>query len=251
MLNPQELLLLDSIGYVAQLHFQIEGATIVSGSHGGTAAAGYVLDHPQKPRLVFFNDAGGGKNHAGTAGLAQLQAVGVAAATYSHESAQIGEAQDGLAHGIVSACNTQALAMGIAIGSSVKSHVQASSVSAPSTEPSATAAALRSFKDASYQNLANNLNELRQNIDALDEQIITLIAKRAMYVKDAARFKANHFQVSAPQRQAEVYANARAKATRHNLGFEGLEEVVEQTYRTMVAQFIMKESLYFDQLEEI
>lgn len=283
------LLILDSIGYVAQPRFEIEGKVIVSGSHGGTAAAGYILAHPQKPHLVFFNDAGGGKEDAGIAGLALLQEVGVAACTYSHLSARIGQAQDGLAHGVISHCNALARDKGLLPGASVRtallpfmltdgtvqvstdvsadvspdvsfgfsSHSVSKVVSAydlpgaismQHLEPNPLGPPLRRFKEPSYQTIAANLTDLRTQIDTLDDSIIGLMAKRAMLVKDAARFKADHFQVSAPQRQAEVFAKARQRAMRHNLGFEGFEDVVEQSYRTMVTQFVAKESLYFDQL---
>jgi isochorismate pyruvate lyase len=112
-------------------------------------------------------------------------------------------------------------------------------------EPSVDGPALRKFSDATYKPLCNSLDEIRKGIDGLDEQIVALLAKRAMYVKDAARFKANSFQVSAPARQAQVFAKARILATKHNLGFSGLEDVVEATYRTMVAEFIAAEQRYF------
>ena len=266
------LLVLDSIAYVERPNALIENQIIVAGSHGGTAAAGYLLDHSQKPRLVFFNDAGGGKDHAGLAGLDLLQEVQVAACTYSHLSARIGQAQDGLEHGVISHCNDLALAMGMLVGTPVRLAIapflnpsaaaakprastnlsrqeRATGVEPnPSVEPNPYSPPVRQFKDPHYQAKAGNLAELRGRIDDLDERIIALLAQHAMLVKDAARFKANHFQVSAPQRQAEVFSKARQRAMRHNLGFDGFEEVVEQSYRTMVAQFIAKESLYFDQL---
>jgi isochorismate pyruvate lyase len=112
-------------------------------------------------------------------------------------------------------------------------------------EPSVDGPALRKFADPNYQPLCNSLREIRQGIDGLDEQIVALIAKRAMFVKDAARFKANSFQVAAPARQAQVFAKARALATKQNLGFAGFEDVIEATYRTMVAEFIAAEQRYF------
>jgi isochorismate pyruvate lyase len=278
------LLILDSIAYVERPNVQIENQIIVTGSHGGTAAAGYLLDHSQRPRLVFFNDAGGGKDRAGLAGLNLLQDAQLAACTYSHWSARIGQAQDGLEHGVISHCNALASALGLLVGSPVRTaiatllknstatanHIATSELSQgkrtieagpklfvepnpcvepnSDVEPNPYSPPLRQFRDPNYESKAENLAELRTQIDSLDESIISLIAERAMLVKDAARFKANHFQVSAPQRQAEVFARARQRAMRHNRGFEGFEEVVEQTYRTMVAQFIAKESLYFDQL---
>jgi isochorismate pyruvate lyase len=117
--------------------------------------------------------------------------------------------------------------------------------SAELAEPSPNGPALRAFKDPSYVALCASLSEVRQGIDALDQQIIALIAQRAMYVKDAARFKASSFQVSAPARQAQVFAKARHLATLENKGFTGLENVVEATYRAMVAGFISEEQSYF------
>jgi isochorismate pyruvate lyase len=112
-------------------------------------------------------------------------------------------------------------------------------------EPSVDGPALREFTDPSYQPLCTSLKEIRAGIDGLDEQIVALLAQRAMYVKDAARFKADSFQVAAPARQAQVFAKARALAIKNNLGFSGFEDVVEATYRTMVAEFIAVEQRYF------
>ena len=44
------------------------------------------------------------------------------------------------------------------------------------------------------------LEEVRNNIDLLDQQIVTLIAERGHYVSQAARFKKNTDGVKAPQR---------------------------------------------------
>ena len=64
---------------------------------------------------VFFNDAGGGKDNAGKVGLVMLQAIGVPAACYSHMSARIGDAQDGLDHGVLTDLNALAKQSGIKI----------------------------------------------------------------------------------------------------------------------------------------
>jgi isochorismate pyruvate lyase len=73
-----------------------------------------------------------------------------------------------------------------------------------------------------------------------------LIARRALLVKDAARFKADSFQVAAPARQAEVFAKVRAIAVQQGSTFTALEDVVEATYRAMVAAFIAQEQDYFN-----
>jgi hypothetical protein len=117
LLNRPGVLLLDSIGYVSET--QGPGVVIVSGSHGGTSAARYVLALPRMPQAVFFNDAGVGKDGAGIAGLPMLDERGVPCATYSHASARIGDAADGLEHGRITYANEAAQRLGVAPGQPV------------------------------------------------------------------------------------------------------------------------------------
>jgi isochorismate pyruvate lyase len=119
------------------------------------------------------------------------------------------------------------------------------------SEPATDTGPLRHFRDPAYQPLAANLAGVRANIDRLGDAIVALLAERAMYVKDAARFKRDAYQVSAPARQAEVYARVRALADQHNRGFEHLPDVVEAAYRALVAAFIANEQHYFQQTEII
>ncbi|WP_343737975.1 chorismate mutase [Achromobacter sp.] len=120
-----------------------------------------------------------------------------------------------------------------------------------SKEPDTHGAPLREYTDPAYRPLCANLADVRANIDRLDDEIVRLIAERAMYVKDAARFKRDAFQVSAPARQAHVFEKARALAQRHNQGFSNLEQVVDATYRAMVAAFIANEQTYFDTMKNV
>lgn len=108
---PPHVVLLDSITQVAAEH---AGRCVVTGSHGGVSAARYAADVPA--RLYVFNDAGGGKDGAGIAALARLQAVGLAAATVAHDSARIGEARDTWDSGIVSQVNAAAARLGLRPG---------------------------------------------------------------------------------------------------------------------------------------
>ncbi|MFN0164181.1 MAG: chorismate mutase [Burkholderiales bacterium] len=113
-------------------------------------------------------------------------------------------------------------------------------------EPDPTAGPVRRFRDPNYRPRAANLAEIRSQIDRIDEAIVALLAERATYVKDATRFKRDAFQVSAPARQAQVFTRVRERATRANPGFEGFEDVVEATYRALVAGFIAGEGRHFD-----
>lgn len=123
----------------------------------------------------------------------------------------------------------------------------------PQREPDPQGAPVRRFRDPAYRPLAADLAGLRREIDRIDDAIVRLMAERAMYVKDAARFKRDAFQVSAPARQAQVFAHVRALAQAHqpgfNGGFEGLPDVVESAYRALVAGYIACEQTYFGQTE--
>jgi isochorismate pyruvate lyase len=104
-------------------------------------------------------------------------------------------------------------------------------------EPETHGAPLRRFLDPGYKPLCSNLAQLRENIDALDREIVALLAERGRYVKDAARFKRDAFQVSAPQRQQEVIDKVRALAEKEG----AYPEVVEAAYRALIAGFIARE----------
>ena len=91
------------------------GSVAVSASHGGTSSGEFALElAPLK--MAIFNDAGVGKDDAGVAALAMLQARGVGGAAVSHTSARIGDAQDTWDHGVVSFANPIAHGLGLAPG---------------------------------------------------------------------------------------------------------------------------------------
>lgn len=121
----------------------------------------------------------------------------------------------------------------------------------PPQEPTVTTPPVRRFTDPAYAEVAPTLAQLRQRIDALDQDIIGLLAQRALCVRDATRFKRDAFQVAAPARQAQVFARVRALAAQHEDSFPGLPDIVEATYRTLVAGFIAGEAQLFQQTELI
>ena len=118
-------------------------------------------------------------------------------------------------------------------------------------EPRTGTAAVRRFRDPGYVPVAATLGDLRQRIDTLDDQIVALMAARAACVRDATRFKADAFQVAAPARQEQVFARVRALAAARADVFPGLEDIVDSTYRTLVAGFIASEQRLFDESERI
>lgn len=91
---------------------------LIAGSHGGLIAAYYAAR--AGARAVVLNDAGVGKDGAGIAGLAYLEAIGIAGATVAHTSARIGDGADSLAQGVISHVNLIAAACGVTPGMSCR-----------------------------------------------------------------------------------------------------------------------------------
>ncbi|WP_322490088.1 hypothetical protein [Chloroflexus sp.] len=114
-IGTSRIVLMDSISYVDESD---RGAFVVSGSHGGTSSARYALAVPLAG--VVFNDAGIGKDNAGIAGIAMLDAQRIPAMAIAHTSARIGDAADTWEHGIISACNVSAAALGVRVGMKVR-----------------------------------------------------------------------------------------------------------------------------------
>jgi hypothetical protein len=98
--GSRKTVLMDRISYVSP---ENRGDIIISGSHGGTSSAGYAID--ARVAAAFFNDAGGGKNSAGIRGLEELEKHNIIAVAVSHESAEIANAADTYACGIISHVN--------------------------------------------------------------------------------------------------------------------------------------------------
>ena len=120
-----------------------------------------------------------------------------------------------------------------------------------SQEPATDVGPVRRFVTPRYTPKATTLGQLRQRIDSLDEQIVALLAERALCVRDATRFKRDAFQVAAPERQAAVFSRVRELATRQEADFPGLPDLVEATYRTLVGGFIAGEGRFFHETELI
>lgn len=99
------------------------GAIVISASHGGQSSGEFALEVPLT--AVFFNDAGIGKDEAGVAALAMLEAKGVPACAVSHESGRIGDAADMWQHGVVSRVNGAAGRHGARDGMTVQDAVRA------------------------------------------------------------------------------------------------------------------------------
>lgn len=78
-----------------------------------------------------------------------------------------------------------------------------------------------------------SLADVRDNIDRIDRQIVTLMAERQKYVGEAGRFKKDPAAVSAPARVEAIIVKVKALAADVGLA----PEVGEKTYRAMIAAF--------------
>ncbi len=85
--------------------------------------------------------------------------------------------------------------------------------------------------------ICSTLDEVRQNIDRIDDEIVKLIAERAGYVKQASGFKRNVAEVNADERRKAIYNKVRAKA--EALGAD--PDMVEALYKEMIARNIAME----------
>ena len=94
------------------------GHVVVAGSHGGIYAGWCAANGGA--RAVILNDAGIGKDAAGTGALPFLDRIGLAAATADSQSCRIADAADMLATGVISAVNGAAAALGCAPGQTVR-----------------------------------------------------------------------------------------------------------------------------------
>lgn len=79
-----------------------------------------------------------------------------------------------------------------------------------------------------------SLADIRNEIDRLDRQIIDLIAERQNWVVEAGKLKKDENAVRAPDRVEQVIDGVRRLAVEVGAS----PEVVERTYRALIAGFI-------------
>jgi hypothetical protein len=139
------------------------GGVLVTGSHGGLYPGQLAL--AAQVRAAIFNDAGVGKDNAGIASLALLQRHGRAAAAVSHTSARIGDTDDMMAHGVISAANDIATACGVVPG--MRCTDAAARLEAAPFDGSA---------------IAEDLHEARTNWTCLNQQRAVILADSASLV---------------------------------------------------------------------
>jgi isochorismate pyruvate lyase len=88
------------------------------------------------------------------------------------------------------------------------------------------------------------MDEIRAGMDAIDRQIVALIAERVEYVRAAAKFKTSSASVAAPDRVAAVLKTRREWA--EAAGLDGA--VIEGLYRELVRYCVSEEHIRWQQL---
>jgi isochorismate pyruvate lyase len=83
----------------------------------------------------------------------------------------------------------------------------------------------------------SSLEEVRKNIDRIDNEIVKLISERGAYVIQASTFKRSEDGVKAPDRIEAVISKVRAKA----VGYGANPDLIEALYRKMISWFIKTE----------
>ncbi len=86
--------------------------------------------------------------------------------------------------------------------------------------------------------VCERLEDVRANLDRVDQQIVELLAERGAYVAQAAALKPDAASVADPRRVEQVIAQARGWAIAR--GFD--PDLVEEVYRTMIPAFVAYEA---------
>jgi isochorismate pyruvate lyase len=87
-----------------------------------------------------------------------------------------------------------------------------------------------------------SLEEIREGMDAIDRQVIALLAQRVAYVKAAAKFKTSAAAVAAPDRVQKVLDTRRDWA--HAAGLDG--GVIRDLYRDIVSYCVGEEKKHWE-----
>jgi len=87
------------------------------------------------------------------------------------------------------------------------------------------------------------MSEVRSGINAIDDEIVRLLATRFRFIEAAARIKPRREEVRDERRKAEVIERARAAA----LGAGIPNELIDQLYEALVEASIAHEFVRFDE----
>jgi len=89
----------------------------------------------------------------------------------------------------------------------------------------------------------NSIEDVRREIDEIDNAIIGLIAKRSSFIQKIVKYKSNIDEVYAKKRYDMVISQRREIAAIHNLD----PDVIEKIYRIMMDYFIKEQLVLLKQ----
>ncbi|TCP54610.1 isochorismate pyruvate lyase [Tumebacillus sp. BK434] len=79
-----------------------------------------------------------------------------------------------------------------------------------------------------------SIEEVRDCIDRIDDQVVRLLAERSHYVRLAMKFKKDASEANVPSRNQEILARVQQLSAAYDMD-PGITKAV---YRTMIEQFI-------------
>ena len=98
----------------------------------------------------------------------------------------------------------------------------------------------------SRRKTCRDMSEVRAEIDALDRDIVALLADRLHFIGEAARIKASRDAVRDEPRIEDVVAKVRAAAEAAGMN----PDFIEPLYRDLIERSIAHEFAAFDRLHE-
>lgn len=88
--------------------------------------------------------------------------------------------------------------------------------------------------------------DVRAGVDAIDRELVALLARRQRYMDAAARIKTDRSRVRDVARVEQVVANVKAEAVKAGLS----EEIAETVWRSLIEASIQYELRRWDQMRE-
>ena len=88
-----------------------------------------------------------------------------------------------------------------------------------------------------------NLNEVRRNIDKVDNLLVKLIAEREFYAKEAVKFKIDRRQIIDRKRINAVLTRVKKLSKKYKVN----SVIVEKIWKLMIKNFIILENKLFKQ----
>jgi len=93
------------------------------------------------------------------------------------------------------------------------------------------------YKNAIEPENCSGMEDIRIEIDNMDQNIIAILGKRFEYVKAASKFKTSETSVRAPERFKSMFEQRRIWAESEGLN----PDAIEKMYRDLVNHFINEE----------